>query len=67
MTDSRFNVRVGEAVGVHGGEVSAADDAHHQAALLRAVLQRDHDAPTFLQRLIIRLVDLKRERTRTRS
>lgn len=57
----RFNVRVGEAVGVHGSEVSAADDAHHQATLLRAVLQRDHDAPAFLQRLIVRLIDLKGE------
>lgn len=62
MRDLRFNVRVGEAVCVHGGEVSAADDAHHQATLLRAVLQRDHDAPALLQRLVVRLVDLKGER-----
>lgn len=55
----RFDVGVGEAVGVHGSEVSAAYDAHSQARLLRVVLERNHDPSTLLQRLVFSLVDLK--------
>lgn len=36
------------AVGVHGGEVGAAQHAHQQAAPLRAVAQRQQDAPALL-------------------
>lgn len=66
-SNSRFNVRVRKAVCVHGSEVCAADDAHHQATLLRAVLQRDHDAPTFLQGLIVCLINLKEQGMRVRA
>lgn len=50
---SRFDVGVGVAVGVHGGQVGAADDAHQQALLLRAVLEGDEDPAALLQRLVL--------------
>ena len=55
----RFHIGVGEAVGVHGGQVCTADDANHQARLLGAVLERDHDAAPLLQGLIVSLVNLE--------
>lgn len=60
---SRFHVGVGEAVGVHGGEVSAAYDAHHQAGLLGVVLEGNHDAASLLQGFVFRLVHLSRSNT----
>lgn len=56
----RFDVGVREAVGVHGSEVSTAYDANDQAGLLGVVLERNHDASSFLQRFIFCLVDLHR-------
>lgn len=58
----RFNVGVREAVGVHGGQVGAAHDAHHQTGLLGVVLEGDHDATALLQGLVLRLVDLPKRR-----
>jgi len=40
---SHFDKGVRVAVGVHGGQVGTADDAHQQAALLRVVAQRHQD------------------------
>lgn len=39
--------------------MSAADDADHQAGLLGVVFERNHDASSLLQGLVLRLVDLK--------
>lgn len=40
--------------------MGAAYDAHHQARLLGVVLERDHDASSLLQGLVLGLVDLQR-------
>lgn len=39
--------------------MGTADDAYHQARLLGAVLEGDHDAPSFLQGLVVCLVNLR--------
>ena len=46
-----FHERVRVSVGVHGSQVSAADDAHDQTTLLTAVHERDQD-PTPLLRVL---------------
>lgn len=46
--DAHFDEGVGVSVGVHGGQVSAADHTHDQAALLTAVHQRYEDATALL-------------------
>lgn len=41
--------------------MGAAYDADDQAGLLGVVLERDHDAASLLQGLVLRLVDLQEE------
>lgn len=61
LSHSHFDVGVGVAIGVHGGQVGAAHDAHLQPLLLRAVLERDEDPATLLQRLVFCFIYLGRE------
>lgn len=45
------------AIGIHGGKVGTAQDTHQQAALPRAVAQRQQDAPALVPcclRLLLR-------------
>lgn len=51
-----FDERVGVTVGVHGSQVSAADHAHNQPALLAVVRQRHQDATPLLR--VVPLVEL---------
>lgn len=51
-----FYKGVGVSVGVHGGEVSAADNAYDQTALLAVVQQRNQDTTAVLR--VLAFIDL---------
>lgn len=48
MGDIHFDERVRVSIGVHGGQVSAADHAHNQTTLLTVVRQGHQDTTPLL-------------------